>query len=466
MSLKLTPGMHPGALKSLEVKKRDAYLKSGWWKMTMACDTVPMLLIPKPHKPKDAQELRTIIDLRERNKNTIKMSLPLPDIEGVLHRVASKPFQSVLDLMAAYEQIRIILEHVECSIVMTPDENMVSLVLQMGDCNVLVTYQSLMNHVFSLYLGRFLDFYLDDIIIYSDTLDDHVRHCKLVLDVLLQEKLYLSRNKIRFLASKLKLLGWIIGDEGIQMVPDKVDSVMSWKVPTNRDLLHGFIGSVSYLADDIPGIRILLGVLSAVTGDKVPFCWTYTEQRAFDEVKMLTQNARDYHHVPICYGKDSPQVWLVTDGCATGIAGLISQGIEWKESSIATFYSAKLNSAQHNYPVHEIEMLAGIETMLRYKDILQGINFKWIMDHKGLVYLMNQKNLSGCQACWMEKISSLVFEVMYVMGSENIVTDALSQLYSNDSEGMIRSKTEFTYHDVSDDDTPPLLDGSSFAALR
>ena len=82
-------------------KKRDAYLKSARWKETTARNTVPMLLIPKPHKPKDAQELRTVIDLRERNKNTVKMSSPLPEIEGVLQRVTTQPFRSVLDLTPA-----------------------------------------------------------------------------------------------------------------------------------------------------------------------------------------------------------------------------------------------------------------------------------------------------------------------------------------------------------------------------
>jgi hypothetical protein len=87
---------------------------------------------------------------------------------------------------------------------------------------------------------------------------------------------------------------------------------------------------------------------------------------------------------------------MITDGCATGIS-LISQGNlkDWKTAKIAAFYSAKLNSAQQNYPVHEIEMLAGIETMLRHADILQGAKFKWLTDHKGLIYLLNQKNLSG-----------------------------------------------------------------------
>ena len=182
-----------------------------------------MLLIPKPHKPKNAPELRTVIDLRERNKNTVKMSSPLPDIEGVLRRVTAKPFRLFLDLTAAYEQIRIIPEHVDRSAVTTPDGNMVSLVLQMGDCNAPATYQSLMNHIFSACLGRFLDVYLDDIIIYSDTSDDHVDHCRSVLDILRKEKLYLSKSKIRFLPDEMKLLGRIIDAQGIRMDPKKVN---------------------------------------------------------------------------------------------------------------------------------------------------------------------------------------------------------------------------------------------------
>ena len=86
------------------------------------------------------------------------------------------------------------------------------------------------------------------------------------------------------------------------------------------------------------------------------------------------------------------------DGCATGILGLVSQGEDWKMARIAAFYSVKLNSAQQNYTVHEIEMLAGVETMLWHVDILQGVRFRWLMDHKGQIHLLNQKNLSGRQA--------------------------------------------------------------------
>lgn len=209
------PSRCPEIFRNQWNEKREAYLKSGWWRITTARNTMPMLLIPKPHKPKNAPELRTVFDLRERNKNMVKMSSPLPDIEGVLQRVTAKLFRSILDLSVAYKQIRIVPEHVECSAMTTLDRNMVSLVLQQGDCNVPTTYQSLMNHIFSSYLGRFLDVYLDDIIIYSNMLEEHIKHCKIAMDVLRKEKLYLSKSKIRFLPEEFKLLGQVIDGNGI-----------------------------------------------------------------------------------------------------------------------------------------------------------------------------------------------------------------------------------------------------------
>lgn len=86
--------------------------------------------------------------------------------------------------------------------------------------------------------------------------------------------------------------------------------------------------------------------------------------------------------------------------------------------------------------------------MLQHEDILQGVKFQWLTDHKGLIYLLNQKNLSGCQARWLEKIGTFMFEVVYIAGSENVVADALSHIYSNDSVGTVGTRSEHTYHDV------------------
>ena len=366
----------------------------------------------------------------------------------------------MMDGKDAYEQIHIAPEHIHHTTKTTPDGNMISHVIQQGDYNAPTTYQALMNQLFSPYIGCFMDVYLDNIIIYSDSVREHVKHVKVVIDILTREKLYLSKKKLYFLCPEMKILGHIISDDGIRMDPYKVDSVMAWKTPTNHNLLRGFLGSIGYLAEDIPNVRIPMGVLHGLTRDTVPFRWGFTEQCAFEDVKTLIQAAQDHNHVSLKYTPDTPQIWMVTDGCSTGVAGLVSQGKDWKNARIVAFYSAKLNSAQQNYPVHEIEMLAGVETMLQHHDILQGIKFKWITDHKGLEYLLNQKNLLGRQARWIEKISEFSFDVVYVAGSKNVVADALSRMYPVDSPGTVCAPSKYTYHDVVNDNGANLVETS------
>jgi hypothetical protein len=177
------PSKCPEALRPQWVEKHRAYLKMGRWKITSIGNTVPMLFIKKPGSDK----LRTVIDLRERNKNTHKMSAPLPDIDGILRRVSKGRYRSIIDGQDAYEQIRIIPEHVERSAVKMPDGNMMSTVIQIGDCNAPSTYQALMNYLFGNYIGRWMDVYLDDIVVYSDTRDEHDEHVRTVLDILWRE---------------------------------------------------------------------------------------------------------------------------------------------------------------------------------------------------------------------------------------------------------------------------------------
>ncbi|KAF7348752.1 Retrovirus-related Pol polyprotein from transposon 17.6 [Mycena venus] len=464
------PSRCPEALRPQWDKKRSTYLKAGRWQITNAGNTAPMLFIPKVKT--NPPGLRVVVDLRARNANTVKMTSPLPDMDGILRRVARCKFRSLIDGQDAYEQIRIILEHVPRTAVSTPDGNMISLVLQQGDCNAPATYQSLMNHLFGQYIGVFMDVYLDDIIVYSNILEDHIKHIKVIIDILEREKLYLSAGKMQLLKDELSVLGRVVGNGGIRMDPHKVDVMINWKVPTNRGLLRGFLGSVTYLGGDVPDIAKPMGILHELTSDSVPFRWSYTHQRAFEDVKFLVDKSRNHHCVPLDYTPGAPPIWLVTDGSSSAVAGVVCQGKSWKTAKIAAFFSAKLNSAQQNYAVHEIEMLAGVEAMLRHRDILQGCRFTWVTDHKGLIHLVNQKNLSGRQARWIEKTSSFDYQIEYVPGTENVLADALSRIYSNDAPGTVRARSEYTYHDVIDNNdldidsiTMPVFAGLEAMAL-
>jgi hypothetical protein len=166
-----------------------------------------------------------------------------------------------------------------------------------------------------------------------------------VLDILKGEELYLSKGRMRFLADKLRMtdriLGRIISGQGIRVDPDKVDTVVEWEIPANCDLLQGFIESEGYLTDDVPGVRLQLGILSAITSDTIPFCWRHTEQRTFEDVNQLVRATRDHRVQPINYFPKVDPVRLVTDGCATRISGVVSlsQGADWKNADVAAFYS-------------------------------------------------------------------------------------------------------------------------------
>jgi len=328
----------PEVLRSLWIAKKNSYLKSGCWELTTARNTCPMLLITKPGIP---TRLRVVVDLHEHNKNTRKLSSPMPDMEGILWRVARKPYRSIIDGQDAYEQICVIPEHVEWTAVTTPDGNMVSHVIQQGDCNAPATYQALMNHMFGEHIGVFMDVYLDDIIIYSDTLEEHVWHVTTVIRILKKEKLYLSEKKLHFLCKEVKILGCVVTDDGIRMDPEKVDRVVNWKVPTNRTLCRGFVGVVGYLADDIFKVRVPLGVLAEASAKLKPFQWGYTEQHAFETVKRYVLACAPHCHVPLDYSPDRDPIWVMTDACGNGIGGVVAQGHDWKGARVAAFYSAK-----------------------------------------------------------------------------------------------------------------------------
>ncbi len=130
--------------------KRKAYIETGRWKVTTASNMVPMLLIRKP----GTTLLRTVVDLQARNANTCKLASLLPDIDGILCRVACAKYFSLMDSSDAYEQVHVEPSHVNRTAVSTPDGNMLSLVMQQGDCNAPATFQAIMNHIFSPYIGR------------------------------------------------------------------------------------------------------------------------------------------------------------------------------------------------------------------------------------------------------------------------------------------------------------------------
>ena len=118
-----------------------------------------------------------------------------------------------------------------------------------------------------------------------------------------------------------------------------------------------------------------MGHLSGLTSESHPWRWDDTAQRAFDEVKKIVNDHRDQRREALDYAKDAPPIWVTTDGCLTGGGGYVSQGSNPDKAKVVGFWSGKWSSAQQNYPVHELELLALVETLKRFRGILHGTKF-------------------------------------------------------------------------------------------
>ena len=146
----------------------------------------------------------------------------------------------------------------------------------------------------------------------------------------------------------------------------------------------------------------------------------------------------------------APPIWVTTDGCLTGGGGYVSQGEDPNSADVVGFWSGKWNSAQQNYPVHEQELLALVETLKRFRGILHGTKFTVRTDHKGLIHLKTQRDLSPRQHRWLDVINEFDFNIEYIPGDTNKFTDALSRIYSDEPEGVVRADSEH----VNDTDEP------------
>jgi len=168
----------PDSLRPQLMAKIERYTAAGWWEEKNVPHASPLLCIPK----KDGR-LRTVVDCRERNLNTIKDLTPFPDQDMIRNDVARAPFRSKLDMSDAYEQVRVDPNDVKNTAFCTVIGTFLSHVVQQGDCNAPATFQRLMTRIFRNFIGKFIYVYLDDIFIFSYTIEEHENHLRQVFSV-------------------------------------------------------------------------------------------------------------------------------------------------------------------------------------------------------------------------------------------------------------------------------------------
>ena len=446
------------ALKPKLHAKIQLYEKRGWWKFQPVRQAAPMLTLQKKNG-----DIRTVVDLRKRNDNTVKDVTPLPDQDQIRMDVARAPFRSKIDLSDAYEQVRVVPEDVGKTAFSTVYGTMVSIVMQQGDCNAPSTFQRIMVYIFRDHLGKFVHVYLDDIFVFSNSIEEHEEHLRQVFAVLRKAEFFLKAEKCDLYSARLDCLGHIIDHKGLHADADKMARIRDWRTPRELGDVQRFLGLVQYLAHFMPDVSAYSGPLAAITKNGHAFEWRPLHQRCFEMIKHLAYKSPILR--PIDPSKDDP-IWVICDASIHGVGALYGQGPDWETCRPAGLMSRKFTTAQHAYRVFELETLAILEALLKWEDKLLGFPIRVVSDHKALEFFKTQSKLSPRQTRWMEFLSRFNYTILYVQGSSNKVADCLSRYYANDREDEHHNYDEYVQADVRLDPEGEELPLDRLAELR
>lgn len=263
-------------------------------------------------------------------------------------------------------------------------------------CNAVASWQRYMNWVLWEYIGKICEVYLDDIIIYSNSLKEHIRNVRLILRALRSHGLIASKSKSQLFADRIEFLGHYISSKRIEPDPTKLDKVTNLPIPRSVDHVKSFLGIANYLAmfDLVPGLADQSSILTALTRKGALFEWNNTHQTAFDTIKRLAQAVRFLQKINY---ESGDAVWLLADASSKGVGGYVAQGNDWRTARPIGFYSRQYRPAETNYPTHDQEMLAVVECMKHWYPQLAGTQFEVLTDHAPLKHWKNQRMLSKRQ---------------------------------------------------------------------
>ncbi len=304
----------PNALRDEFDEKVNRYTRAGWWELTSASQAAPMMCVFK----KDTH-LRTVVDCRQRNENIVKDVTPMPDQDNIREDVARAKYRSKIDLSDAYEQVRVVASDVWKTAFSTVRGTYISHVMQQGDCNAPATFQRLMTSIFQDVIGKCMHVYLDDIFVYSDTIEEHERHLRIVFDRLKEQKLYLKWKKCKLYADRIDCLGHIIDDRGLHADGDKLSQIREWRTPWNYNNIQRFVGLVQYLATFLPDISAYTGPLLSMTHNGNVFDWRPLHQWCFDMIKAICCKTPILR--PIDPKIDDP-IWVICDTSKSGVGAV------------------------------------------------------------------------------------------------------------------------------------------------
>ncbi|XP_062403850.1 uncharacterized protein LOC134094368 [Sardina pilchardus] len=373
--------------------------------------------------------LRPCIDYRGLNKVTVRNRYPLPLMSSAFELLQGATTFTKLDLRNAYHLVRIREGDEWKTAFNTPTGHYEYLVMPFGLTNAPAVFQALINDVLRDWLNKSVFVYLDDILIFSKSLHEHVHQVRLVLQRLLDNNLFVKPEKCEFHVSEVSFLGFILSQGNLCMDPKKTLAVRDWSQPTSVKEVQRFLGFANFYRKFIRGFSSVVAPLTNLTKKQPgPFVWSPEAERAFQTLKVRFTSA------PILTLPDPCLPFVVeVDASDLAVGAVLSQRLPDGKLHPCAFLSSRLSPAERNYDVGDRELLAIKMALEEWRHWLEGAQNPFLVwtDHKNLEYVQKAKRLNPRQARWALFFNRFDFVLSYRPGSKNQKPDALSRLFQN-----------------------------------
>ena len=294
------------------------------------------------------------------------------------------------------------------------------IVMPFGLTNAPATFQRLMNKVFRRELGRSICVYLDDILVFSRTLEEHITDVRTALERLRAAKLYGRLHKCDFFKSAVEYLGFEVSSQGVSASPEKIKAVQDWPTPTTVRDVRSFLGLASYYRRFIYNFSKIAKPMTDLTREKVPFSWGTDQDAAFSRLKRALTTA------PVLKLPDfTKQFVITTDASAVSVGGVIEQDFGQGLQPVA-YESKKLGPAETRYSAYERELLGIIYAIGKWRHYVEGRRFVIRTDHSSLRHLPNQPSVHRRIWKWISILQQYDVDIQHIPGTRN-PTDALTR---------------------------------------
>ena len=372
---------------------------------------------------KKTQEIRPCMNFCRLNRmDTIKDNYPLPRAPQLLEKFTGKKFFTTLDCAAGYWNIPIHPDDRKYTAVICEEGHFEHARMPFGLRNAPATFQRLMDKILKPHTA-FTQAYLDDVIIFSNSLNDHLQHVQIVMDAVHEEGFLFRLAKCSFAMPEVEYLGHYVGRDGIRMNSKKLMEIKNFPVPKTVKQVQSFVGLTGYYRKFIRDYGKISSPLTELTKKNVPWAWTLVEQEAFDKLLKAFETNVVLHHPD--YNK---QFYIDTDASDLGISAVLTQYDNENNERPVFFASRKLTTGERKWHIREKEALAIIYGCRTFRHHVLGTQFVVRTDHESLKWIMDAK--TGRISRWGLLLSEYEpFEVRYRKGELNKVADAFSRLY-------------------------------------